>query len=201
MTDQPAPALWQHLVQWQPATAAALAQHVRSLPDDWPLRVFGVGRPDAALALPPGATGEQFPDRAPEIAPYDEIAPLDDCPACTEAGGTCRFHKGYASGHHEQSQVMRDAVKGRPDIGLREFMRWRADVEEAEDQGQEPPVMPAPAAVAPPADRAAESVCVCGHTRAEHVLIGGPFGRGRLLCDTCDPDSTDNLACKEFEAL
>lgn len=45
------------------------------------------------------------------------------------------------------------------------------------------------------------AVCVCGHTRGEHIRIGGPFGQGRLLCDSCDPDSTDNLVCKEFEAL
>jgi hypothetical protein len=40
------------------------------------------------------------------------------------------------------------------------------------------------------------TVCVCGHTRGEHVTVSG-----RLLCDECDPDSTDNLVCKEFEAL
>jgi len=40
------------------------------------------------------------------------------------------------------------------------------------------------------------TVCVCGHTRAEHLRVSG-----RLLCDTCDPDSTENLVCKEFEAL
>lgn len=146
------PDLWQHLVQWQPATAAAIAQHIRTLPDDWPLRVFGVGRPDAALTLPPGAVGEAFPDRAPEIAPYDEIAPLDDCPACTEVEGTCRWHEGYAAGHHEAVQAQLDAVRANPEMGLREFMRWQADVEEAEDRGQEPPVMPAAKS---PADRAA----------------------------------------------
>ncbi|WP_409469104.1 hypothetical protein [Streptomyces sp. HC307] len=40
------------------------------------------------------------------------------------------------------------------------------------------------------------TVCVCGHTRAEHVTVSG-----RLLCDVCEPDSTENLVCKEFEAL
>ncbi|WP_328336799.1 hypothetical protein [Streptomyces violaceus] len=38
-------------------------------------------------------------------------------------------------------------------------------------------------------------VCVCGHTRAEHLTVSG-----RLLCDACDPDSTENT-CKEYEAL
>ncbi|WP_394434557.1 hypothetical protein [Streptomyces sp. SGAir0957] len=40
------------------------------------------------------------------------------------------------------------------------------------------------------------AVCTCGHTRGEHVTVSG-----RLLCDVCDPDSTDNLVCKEFEEL
>jgi hypothetical protein len=40
------------------------------------------------------------------------------------------------------------------------------------------------------------TVCVCGHTRGEHLVVSG-----RLLCDACDPDSTSNLVCKEFDAL
>jgi hypothetical protein len=40
------------------------------------------------------------------------------------------------------------------------------------------------------------TVCVCGHTKGEHITVSG-----RLLCDACDPDSTENLVCKEFEAL
>lgn len=40
------------------------------------------------------------------------------------------------------------------------------------------------------------AICVCGHSRGEHIRVSG-----RLLCDACDPDSTDNLVCKEFEAL
>ena len=185
MTEPTAPALWQHLVQWQPATAAALAQHIRALPDDWPLRVFGVGRTDAALTLPPGATGEQFPDRVPELAPYDEVAPLDDCPACQEAEGNCRFHEGYAAGHHEQSQVLRDAVKIRPDIGLREFMRWRADVEEAEDQGEEPPPLPAASAgVSPPPDRAELRARIAAAMRPHYHCI-----------DNADPDADVPCRC------
>lgn len=43
------------------------------------------------------------------------------------------------------------------------------------------------------------TVCVCGHTRGEHAVVGGPFGRGRLLCDECN--GLDGGACKEFEAL
>ncbi|WP_309029063.1 hypothetical protein [Streptomyces alfalfae] len=152
MTTPPAPALWEHLVQWQPATAAALAMHLRALPDDWPQRLFTVGRPDTALVLPPAAIGEQYPDQAPEIAPYDEIAAEDDCPACQEAEGTCRYHQGYSAGHHEWNQAERDAVSARPDITLREFVVWQADVSEALDRGQTPPEMPS-APVSPPADR------------------------------------------------
>lgn len=51
----------------------------------------------------------------------------------------------------------------------------------------------------PDVDSGPRTICVCGHTRAEHVTVGGPFGRGRLLCDACDGDSM--LACKEFDAL
>lgn len=40
------------------------------------------------------------------------------------------------------------------------------------------------------------AVCTCGHTRGEHVTVSG-----RLLCDVCDPDSTDNLVCKEYDEL
>ncbi|MEI5522500.1 hypothetical protein WB388_18015 [Streptomyces brasiliscabiei] len=144
MTTEPTgPPLWQRLVQWQPAEAALLAQHTRDLPDDWPLRVFGVGRPDAALLLPPGATGEQYPDRAPEIAPFDEIATLEECPACEEAEGLCRWHEGYAAAHQAQTQAQLEAAKARPEISLRAFLQWQADVTEAEDRGEQPPLLPA----------------------------------------------------------
>jgi hypothetical protein len=209
--NQPAPEVWQHLVQWQPATAAALAQHIRALPDDWPLRVFGVGRPDAALTLSPGAIGEQFPDRTPEIAPYDEIAPLDDCPACTEVEGTCRFHEGYAAGHHEQVQAQLDAVRVNPAMGLREFMRWQADVEEAEDRGEEPPVMPAAASASlPPTDRAAlervravlETEAVVGRSALEYrgliasALMATEEQQPSRCPHGCDVSRCPCLACE-----
>jgi hypothetical protein len=38
------------------------------------------------------------------------------------------------------------------------------------------------------------AVCVCGHTKGEHITVSG-----RLLCDACDGLRPD--ACKEFEAL
>lgn len=144
--------LWEHLVQWQPATAADLAIHLRAMPDDWPLRLFDVGRPDAALALPPGAEGEQYPDRAPEIAPYDDISSFEDCPACGEVGDNCRFHTGHAAGHREAIQPLHVALKARPDMTLREFAAWQADVSEAQDYGSEPPALPVAVSSAPADD-------------------------------------------------
>lgn len=41
-----------------------------------------------------------------------------------------------------------------------------------------------------------DPLCVCMHRRSEHVTVSG-----RLLCDSCDPDCTENLVCKEFDAL
>ncbi|MER5653471.1 hypothetical protein ABT076_10690 [Streptomyces sp. NPDC002131] len=45
-------------------------------------------------------------------------------------------------------------------------------------------------------DGEARSVCLCSHLRSEHVTVSG-----RLLCDACDPDSTDNRTCDGFRAL
>jgi hypothetical protein len=44
-----------------------------------------------------------------------------------------------------------------------------------------------------PAD---DPLCICMHPRSRHPKISG-----RLLCDDCDPDSTDNLVCEEYTAL
>lgn len=41
-----------------------------------------------------------------------------------------------------------------------------------------------------------DALCICDHTRSRHLRISG-----RLLCDECDPDSTDHLVCRGFEAL
>lgn len=114
--------LWEHLVNWQPATAAALLQQLRALPDDWPLRVFNVGRPDAALALPPGAHGETFDDQTPEISPYAENE-WEDCPACTERGGKCRYHQGYTTGRDELYQPLLKALKADDTVTVRGFLR------------------------------------------------------------------------------
>lgn len=168
--------LWEHLVQWQPATAADLAIHLRAMPDDWPLRLFDVGRPDAALALPPGAEGEQYPDRAPEIAPYDDISSFEDCPACGEAGDNCRFHTGHAAGHHEAIQPLHDALKARPDMTLREFAAWQADVSEAQDYGSEPPALPVAVPSAPADDLPAHLRTALTERFTE---LGNPFSEMR----------------------
>jgi hypothetical protein len=101
------------------------------MPDDWPLRVFGVGRADAALDLPPAAHGEVFDDRPPEIAPYAEHD-FDDCPACVETENNCRYHEGYATAHGEALRRQLDAVKANPGISLRDHLRETADEDEAE---------------------------------------------------------------------
>ncbi|MFL1903119.1 hypothetical protein ACJWDR_29040 [Streptomyces tauricus] len=58
-------------------------------------------------------------------------------------------------------------------------------------QAAPPAVVPQPEEVTAP-----EAVCVCSHARREHITVSG-----RLLCDACDPDSTDNLVCRGFDAL
>jgi hypothetical protein len=114
--------LWDNLIDWQPATAAALLIRLRDLPTDWPLRVFGVGRPDAALDLPPGAEGELYDDRAPEIAPYSVFSDLDECPACGERGGNCRYHEGHAVGWHELYKPLLEALKADATVTVKTFL-------------------------------------------------------------------------------
>jgi len=127
MTATPDPmgtasAVWQSLVDYQPGAAAALVRQLKAMPDDWPLRVFGVGRADAAVALPPAARGEVFDDHLPEIPPYS-VHSFDECPACIETESNCRYHEGYATGHHEELQAQLDAVKANPAITLKSFLQ------------------------------------------------------------------------------
>ena len=134
MTTTPHPTeaatrLWEHLVDWQPATAAALIEQLRALPDDWPLRVFGVGRPGAALELPPAAQGEQFDDQPPEVPPYAENE-WEGCPACVERDRNCRFHEGYATGRQELFKPLLDAVKADKAVTVHAFLQQQADDDE-----------------------------------------------------------------------
>lgn len=121
--------LWNNLIDWQPATATALLIKLRELPVDWPLRVFGVGRVDAALALPPGAEGEVYDDRAPEIAPYAVMWDLDGCPACAERGGNCRYHEGYGIGRHGLYEPLLAAVKADETVTVKAFLASLEDDE------------------------------------------------------------------------
>jgi hypothetical protein len=57
-------------------------------------------------------------------------------------------------------------------------------------------VEPADPAPVPEPDGEPSAVCVCGHNRGEHLAVSG-----RLLCDACDPDSTDNRTCDGFDEL
>lgn len=117
-----AQALWDNLIDWQPATAAALLIRLREFDADWPLRVFGVGRVDAALALPPGAEGEAYGDQVPEIAPYAVALWWDDCPACGERGGNCRYHDGYGTGRHELYKPLLEALKADETVTVKAFL-------------------------------------------------------------------------------
>lgn len=112
--------LWDNLIDWQPATATALLIRLREFDTDWPLRVFGVGRVDAALALPPGAEGEVYDDRAPEVAPYATL--WHDCPACGEHGGNCRYHEGYATGRHALYEPLLAALKADETVTVKAFL-------------------------------------------------------------------------------
>ncbi|MFI7294007.1 hypothetical protein [Streptomyces sp. NPDC050121] len=114
--------LWDHLVDWQPATAAALLWKLRALDNDWPLRVFGVGRPDAALALPSGAEGDVYDDQVPEIAPYADDGAWQHCPACGERGGNCRYHDGYNTGRHGLYKPLLEALKADETVTVKAFL-------------------------------------------------------------------------------
>jgi hypothetical protein len=86
------------------------------------------------------------------------------------------------------------------DIGKGEFARGYRAAQEQARAFLTRPLLGAPeaqqSAVVSQPDGEARTVCVCGHTRGEHLTVSG-----RLLCDACDPDSTDNRTCDGFEAL
>ncbi|MEZ7005001.1 hypothetical protein [Streptomyces sp. AD55] len=58
------------------------------------------------------------------------------------------------------------------------------------------PVACPPGCVACATDESHDPMCLCTHPKSQHGMVSG-----RLLCGTCDPDSTDHLVCREFEAL
>jgi hypothetical protein len=85
-----------------------------------------------------------------------------------------------------------------PDCGFRWHGRDGMDIPMRDGQ----PVCPGcelrrMADEAQPAEAETEDpLCICMHRRSQHPKISG-----RLLCDECDPDSTENLVCKEYTAL
>jgi hypothetical protein len=74
--------------------------------------------------------------------------------------------------------------------------RTLAILREARVKQKELGEWPAGGAQQPKEAEGPRTVCVCGHTRGEHITVSG-----RLLCDACDPDSTENLTCTGFKAL
>lgn len=126
--------VWAELMRHHPALAAALAVHLRQMPDDWPLRLFGAGRPDAALDLPPTPPG-----RLPEIAPVDPDASMEDCPACGERIEAdlpaCRYHAGWNAGYRHLKQPMVEAVRIDPTVTVRALLRRLATADEAAARG------------------------------------------------------------------
>ncbi|MFF8423152.1 hypothetical protein [Streptomyces sp. NPDC015680] len=122
--------LWRRLLEHQPAIAAALAMQVRDLPEDWPLRVLGYGRPEAALAQPPSG-----PEHRVEVEPYRTDP--EDCPACGEAPDYfCRYHKGVSAGYQMLGQSLLDAVKLDRDVTVRTVLRRLSDAEDAAERGE-----------------------------------------------------------------
>jgi hypothetical protein len=112
--------VWLNLVAWQPALAVALAARVQALPEDWTRRVFGCGRAEAALELPSGASRLGIDDHAPEVAPWTED--LDQCEACAEAEGMCRYHKGCAAGQGPMFQLLLQAVQDNPATTVKQLL-------------------------------------------------------------------------------
>ncbi|MFI0901782.1 hypothetical protein [Streptomyces sp. NPDC020983] len=123
-----AEALWRTLLEHQPAVAAALAVQLRDMPEDWPLRAFGVGRLHAALELPAGA------DLPMEVVPYD-AADWENCPACGE-DGHCRFHAGFVAGYEILNQPLREASRLDPAVTVVTVLNRLADAEEAAESGE-----------------------------------------------------------------
>lgn len=122
--------LWLRLVEHQPAVAAALALKVRELPEDWSLRVLGVGRPEAALALSPSS-----PEHRIEIEPYE--ADWESCPACGEVlDEFCRYHTGHAAGYEALHRPLLDAVTLDADVTVRAVLQRLADADEAAANGE-----------------------------------------------------------------
>ncbi|KOU59922.1 hypothetical protein ADK57_32170 [Streptomyces sp. MMG1533] len=165
-------------------------------PDGWPASKE-VGPHDVALVL-----RELLADEAPPLPSIHANDVAGFCPACGH--GVLML----GSGGHVTCTLM-DCPK--PEAA--DELLHRADEAQQQPETQDrsagccgrPPGAicvhdhPAAASVGVQTDEEAENprtVCVCGHTKGEHLRVSG-----RLLCDACDPDSTENLTCTGFDAL
>ncbi|MFF4384613.1 hypothetical protein [Kitasatospora sp. NPDC001547] len=132
MTSSPDPltsanALWRNLVEHQPAVAAALALQLRELPDTWAQRELGVARPHAALDLQPFS-------RVPvEVAPHSQD--WEECPACDEAEGLCRYHTGLATGYEVLHRPLREISAADPAVTLVDVLQRLEEADEAAENG------------------------------------------------------------------
>ncbi|MGW2181290.1 hypothetical protein ACWCXX_24955 [Streptomyces sp. NPDC001732] len=111
--------LWRRLVEYQPALAAALALHVRELPQDWPQRELGVFRPEAAFDLPEGELRYRV-----EIEPYDN---WEECGACHTDGEICRFHTGFETGYKALHKPLLDAMALDPAVTVAAVLQRLAE--------------------------------------------------------------------------
>jgi hypothetical protein len=116
--------LWRQLVSFQPGVAAALIAQIRALPQDWPLRLFHVGRPDAAVALPPDVEPEETALPI-DVAPVNEFGAVGRCQACKAHDvGDCRWHRGYASGVMALYRAVVEALKAQPRLTDAALLEW-----------------------------------------------------------------------------
>jgi hypothetical protein len=93
--------LWNALLENQPAIAAALAQTLRELPNDWLYLLFRVRD---TQHLPPA----DWPEPAPETAPWSTDP--EDCAACSEVQDMCRYHEGFTAGHRHMVSLLTTLV-------------------------------------------------------------------------------------------
>ncbi|AZM46599.1 hypothetical protein DMB38_12935 [Streptomyces sp. WAC 06738] len=159
--------LWRQLVSYQPGVAAALVAQISALPQDWPLRLFHVGRQDAAVALPPDEEPEETALLI-DVAPVNEFEAVARCRACSSQDvGDCRWHRGYAAGSMALYRAVVEALKAQPRLTDAALLEW-LDVAattvglgepvpeppasaEAADRGEPaPPLAPARAEAHPP---------------------------------------------------
>ena len=98
--DTEAKRLWASLYTNYPAIAQALAASLTGLPPTWREDLF---TRTYLFPAPNGPATPQYP--GPETAPYDDD--WEDCPACTEAQDSCRYHSGVSAGMEYQADLIK----------------------------------------------------------------------------------------------